>query len=300
MERLNAQEWKHAAARKQTRGARAGSKTQVLFQDGSQPGFFLGVKLRESNKIAMDNFVGFAAKNVRETAGHAGAEIKAKRAEDEDDAARHIFAAVLADAFDNCQGAAITNGEALASAACDEKLAGGGAVKNGVASENVAAARGRGAGGNRDGATGETFSDVVVGFPGKQQSDSIGKKCAKALSRASVEFFGYFLRKRAVLAAWTAATHQFSTHAGANAAVGILDGLRFRLEFKGGAEVQCVFARGRMQSRRLVGSYAAGFRHWDDQQGIHSGTRAEAVVPAGEIAERTGAELCKAIANLFG
>ena len=71
---------------------------------------------------------------------------------------------MLANAFDNCEGAAIANGEALTSAACHEELAGCGAVENSVASENVAAARGRGAGGNRDGATGESFSDVVIGF----------------------------------------------------------------------------------------------------------------------------------------
>ena len=112
----------------------------------------------------MNDFIGFASKNVGEAASHAGAEIQAERAEDEDDAAGHIFAAVLADAFDNREGAAIANGEALASAACDEELAGSGAVKNRVARENVTAARGGGAGGNRDGATGETFSDVVIGF----------------------------------------------------------------------------------------------------------------------------------------
>src|SRR5277367_3790690 len=128
----------------------------------------------------MDHFVGFAAKNVGKAAGHAGAKIQSERAEDEDDAAGHVFAAVLADTLDNRQGAAIANGEALSSTACDEELAGGGTVKNGVAGENVAAARGGGAGGNRNGATGETFSDVVIGFAGKRQRDSLGEERAKA------------------------------------------------------------------------------------------------------------------------
>src|SRR5271169_2337546 len=109
MNGLNPQERKHAAARKQTRGARAGGETQVLFKHAAQPGFFLGVDFRKGNEIAMDNFVGFAAEDVGETAGHAGAEIKAERAENEDDAAGHVFAAVLADAFDNREGTAIAN-----------------------------------------------------------------------------------------------------------------------------------------------------------------------------------------------
>src|ERR1700722_3174611 len=164
MERLNAQERENAAARKETRGARAGGDTQVLFKDGAQPGFFLGVDFRESDEIAMEDLVGFAAEDIGQAAGHARAEIEAERAEDEDNAASHVFAAVLADAFDNGQGPAIADGEAFASAARDEKLAGGGAVENCVASEDIATAGGSRAGGYGDGASGKAFADVIVGF----------------------------------------------------------------------------------------------------------------------------------------
>ena len=64
--------------------------------------------------------------------------------------------------------------------------------------------------------------------------------------------------------------------------------------------MQSVFARGGMQRGRLMRSNATGFGHRNDQQRIHAGAGAEAVVPAGEIAERTGAKLREAIADLFG
>ena len=114
-----------------------------------------------------------------------------------------------------------------------------------------------------------------------------------------MKFLGHFLGRRTVLAARTAAAHQFPAHAGANAAIGILDGLRFRLKLEGGAELQSVLARGCMQGWGLMGSNAARFGHGNDQQRIHAGTRAEAVVPAREIAERVGAKLRQAIADFF-
>src|ERR1700723_3452330 len=123
----------------------------MFFQDGAQPGFFLGVDLREGDEIAVNDLVGFATENVGEAAGHAGAEIEAERAEDQDDAAGHVFAAVLADALDDSKGAAVADGEAFAGAAGYEELAGGGTIENCVACENVAAARGGGAGGYGDG-----------------------------------------------------------------------------------------------------------------------------------------------------
>ncbi len=64
--------------------------------------------------------------------------------------------------------------------------------------------------------------------------------------------------------------------------------------------MQRVFARRGMQRGRLMGSDAAGLRHGNDQQGIHAGTGAKAVVPACEIAERASAELREAIADFFG
>ena len=159
----------------------------MLFEDAAQPGFFALVDFCQGDEIPVDHFVGFAAENVGKASGHAGAEIQAERAEDEDDAAGHVFAAVLADAFDNRESAAIADGKTFTSAACDEKPAGGGAVKDGVSGENVAAAGGGGTGRDGDSSTGETLADVVVGFARERESDSIGQKRAEALARAAVK-----------------------------------------------------------------------------------------------------------------
>ena len=82
-----------------------------------------------------------------------------------DHAAGHVFAAVLANAFDHREGAAVAHAKAFAGAARDEKLAGGGAVQNGIAREHIAAPR---SGADRqlidDRAAGQSLADVVVGF----------------------------------------------------------------------------------------------------------------------------------------
>src|SRR5260370_33611435 len=102
----------------------------MLFQNAAQPGFFLGVDFRESDEIRVNDFIGFAAEDVGEAAGHARAKIEAERAEDQDDAAGHVFAAVLADAFDDGSSATIADGQTRRRAAGDEELAGTGARGN--------------------------------------------------------------------------------------------------------------------------------------------------------------------------
>jgi hypothetical protein len=179
----------------------------MLFEDVAQPSFFLGANFVESDEIAVNHFIGFAAKNVGEAAGHAGAEIKAERAEDEDHAPGHVFAAMLADAFDDGESTAIANSKTFAGAACDEKLAGSGTIKNGVSGEHVAATRGSGTGGDGDSATGETFPHVIVGFACQRESDAIGEKRAKALAGGAVKFFGEFLHERMSLTAGSPAAH---------------------------------------------------------------------------------------------
>src|SRR6476661_4129502 len=150
MERLYPQHRKRSAARKQTRGARAGGKLEVLFQHAAEPDLFALFDFRERNEIAMNYLVGFAAQHVGKAASHARPEIQAERTKDEHDTAGHVFAAVLADSFDDGERAAIANGKTLASAAGHEEPARSGAVKNRVSGEHVAAARGGGTGSYRD------------------------------------------------------------------------------------------------------------------------------------------------------
>src|SRR4030095_13972881 len=112
----------------------------------------------------MENVLGFGAKDIGQAAGHAGTKIQAEWAEDQDDATGHVFATVLANAFDHGERATIADGKAFAGAARDEKLARRGAVENRVAGEHVAATRSVGASRDGDGAAGQAFANVIVGF----------------------------------------------------------------------------------------------------------------------------------------
>lgn len=299
MDGLDAEHGKRAAARKQTRGTRAGREMLVCFQYGAEPGFFLFAYFVELDEIAVEDLVGFATENVGEAAGHTGAEVEADGAEDEGDAAGHIFTAVLADAFDDGEGAAVADGEAFAGPACYEELAGSGAVKNRVSSEDVAATRGSGTGGDGDGAAGKAFADVIVGLAEQRQRDSFGEESAETLACAAAKFFRQILRELGALVTGTAAAHEFAAHASAYAAVGILDGLRFGLELEGGFEVQSVFPGSGVECGRLVGCDAIGIGNRDNQKRINAGAGAEAVVPASEFAEGADTELRKAVADFF-
>ena len=70
-------------------------------------------------------------------AAHAGREVAPRGPEDDDAAAGHVLAAVVADAFDDGLGAAVAHGEALAGDAADERLAVRRAVEHDVADEDV-------------------------------------------------------------------------------------------------------------------------------------------------------------------
>ncbi len=254
--------------------------------------FFVGIEFGEGDEITMQDIFGFGAQDVSEATGHAGTEIQAERTEDEGDAAGHVLATVLADAFDNGESAAVADGEAFARASGDEKLAGSGAVENSVAGENVAAA---GSGKSRrdgDGAAGETFADVIVGFAFEAEGDAFGEKCAEALAGGAVKILADLVVAREAV---FAAAHEFAAESGANAAIGILDGLRLVLEPERGVEMEGFLKSADVEGRLLLGRNAIGGRDGNDQERIHSRAGAEAVVPAGEVAEGAHAKLREAI-----
>ena len=68
---------------------------------------------------------------------HAGREVATRRAEDHDPAAGHVFAAVVADAFDDRMGAAVADGESLGRPAADKRLTARRAVERDVADDDV-------------------------------------------------------------------------------------------------------------------------------------------------------------------
>src|SRR5882724_2582489 len=93
------------------------------------------------------------------------------------------------------------------------------------------------------------------------------------------------------------AAHEFAAETRANTAIGILNGLRFVLQCERGIEMHAVFRHGHVKTWLLLGRNAVGVRDRNYQQRIHAGTRAETVVPAGELTERANAELREAAAN---
>src|SRR5580658_2658563 len=73
------------------------------------------------------------AKNVGKPTGHSGAKIHACGAKNYGDPGSHVFATVVAGAFDDGERAAIAHGKAFANASGDKKFSAGGAVENCVA-----------------------------------------------------------------------------------------------------------------------------------------------------------------------
>src|SRR2546423_7356699 len=145
----------------------------VLLENAAQPELLAGARVCEDDKIAMEHLVGLGAEDVGETAGHSRAKVQTERTEHEDDAASHVFAAVLADTFNYGKGAAVADAETLAGASCDIELARCCAVENGISGENVATARRGRPGRNGNRAARHAFADVVVGFAGELQGNTI-------------------------------------------------------------------------------------------------------------------------------
>src|SRR5271154_588148 len=278
MNGLNADEREHAFARQQPRGARTGRELNVFFQNAAQIRFFLGVDFGQRDKFAMENLVGLGTDDISETAGHARTEIEAQRTEDQYDASGHILAAMLANAFDDGESAAVAHGKAFAGAAGDIKLAGSRAVENGISCENIAAARGRGAGCDGNRAAGKSFANVVVGFAVELQGDPFGEEGAEALSCGARKFLSDLFYGGAAI---FSAAHQFAAETGADAAVGIVDRLRLGRGRKSTAEVNRVFQGPGVGYLPFLRGDTHRLRNGHNEERIHAGTRAEPVIPAG-------------------
>ena len=104
-------------------------------------------------------------------------------------AAGHVFAAVIADAFDDGRRAAVADGEPLAGQAVDEHFAGGRAVEQRVADDHVFLGIERRAGrrDDDDPPAGKPLAQVIVGVAGQLQRDAGREKRAEALARRAGE-----------------------------------------------------------------------------------------------------------------
>ena len=87
--------------------------------------------------VAMPFEIAALVEHIGDAARHAGREVAPRRPEHHDATARHIFAAVIAGAFDNGDGARIAHGEPLASHAAEIALAGNRTVKHGIADDDA-------------------------------------------------------------------------------------------------------------------------------------------------------------------
>ena len=75
--------------------------------------------------------------DVGDAAAHAGGEVAPGATQDDDAAAGHVLASVIADTFDDRVRAAVAHGEALAGDTAHERLAAGRAVERDVADDDV-------------------------------------------------------------------------------------------------------------------------------------------------------------------
>ena len=128
----------------------------------------------------------------REATGHARAEVDAGAAEDDCEAAGHVFAGVVANTFDHGIRSGVANRKALACAARGKKPAAGCAVQRDVADERVSLALLRNASATADNefAAAETFTDEIIGEAFEGERHSIRSEGSERLAGSAVEIEG--------------------------------------------------------------------------------------------------------------
>ena len=87
--------------------------------------------------VAAQREVAARIEHVGDAAGHTRGEIPSGPSEHDHSPARHVFAAVVADAFHDRGGAAVPHGKSLARDAADIGLSAGRAVEHHVADDDV-------------------------------------------------------------------------------------------------------------------------------------------------------------------
>src|SRR5690606_7156012 len=137
--------------------------------------------------------------DVGDAARHAGREVAPGAAEHRDDAAGHVFAAMVAGAFDHGDRARIADCEALARDAVEVGFAGDGAVEHVVAHDDVLGrvpidVRGRT---DDDAPARKALADVVVGIAHEIERDAVGEPGAEALPGDPLEVDAELLRLEA-------------------------------------------------------------------------------------------------------
>ena len=163
----------------------------MALDEAAEFGRIVGVRLLEADHllVAAGGEVALFVEDVGHAAAHAGGEVTARGAEDDDASAGHVFAAVVAHAFDDGGDAGIAHAEAFAGHAAEEGFSGGRAVEGDVAEDDVVFG-GEGRLGVRvddDASAAEALADVVVGVAFDLDGHARGDEGAEGLARAALE-----------------------------------------------------------------------------------------------------------------
>src|SRR5215470_17546161 len=123
MQRLDAQDRQEATTGEQARGARTAGAVHMFTKHAAQPNILCSGNLLGGHEVALQHIFGFGAENVGQAPGHSRPEIETDRSEDQSNTAGHVFAAMLANAFDYGKRATVADGKALARSPSDEQSA---------------------------------------------------------------------------------------------------------------------------------------------------------------------------------
>src|SRR6478752_6430157 len=110
----------------------------MFTQNPAQPDFFPDFDRSEPHgllvvPVAPDGI----AQDVSQAAGHAGAKVHPGRTQNYGDARSHVFASMLAHAFDDSKSAAVPYREALSDAAGNIKFSAGRSVQQRVSRQHI-------------------------------------------------------------------------------------------------------------------------------------------------------------------
>src|ERR1039457_3824587 len=143
-------------------GAWAGGELDVAFdQVAERVGVFVyRFQVYGGGVAALFGEVAALVEDVGDAAAHAGGEVAATLAQHHDQAFGHVFAAMVAETFDDCGGSGVAHGEAFAGHAVKIRLAAGGSVKDHVSDQDVFFGQKRGVARriNDEAAAGESFA----------------------------------------------------------------------------------------------------------------------------------------------
>ena len=136
------------------------------------------------SRVAQRGKAGVRIIDIGDPARHARRKVASGLAQHGHYAAGHVFAAMIAAAFDHGNRARIADRKAFTRDAVEERLTGNRAIKHGVADDDVVRRltvhMGRLA--HDHAAARQALADIVVAVAGQVQGHPVGQPCAKALS----------------------------------------------------------------------------------------------------------------------